>query len=172
MAVVALLVVGLPMTPGGIEPAYSADDEAAPEPAPPAGQEYTGAKRCASCHFEEYMAWKSTGHAKSFDLLTSKYEKDPKCLKCHTTGYGQPTGYKTSADTALQGTTCEACHGPGSKHEEVSQPFAKKKTLTPEEEKLVNDSIWRMLPKNVCVQCHAVQGHKKSETPPELKKKK
>ncbi len=150
------------------EPTDSADEA---EPAAPADQEYTGAKRCASCHFEQFMSWKKTGHSKSFELLTAKYENDPKCLKCHTTGYGKPSGYDDASDTALQGTTCEACHGPGSKHEEVCKKFQNKKELSPEEDKLARDSIWLMLPKNVCVECHKVQGHGKSETPEELKKK-
>lgn len=140
------------------------------EPTPPAGQTYIGAKRCASCHFEPFMSWKKTGHAKAFEVLTPKYQKDEKCLKCHTTGWGEPTGYKDGEKT-LAAVTCETCHGPGSKHEEVSQPFTTVKNLPPEQEKLVRDSIWRTLPKNICIECHIVQGHKKSETPPELQPK-
>ena len=33
---------------------------------PPTDQEYTGTKRCASCHFEQFMKWKATPHAKAF----------------------------------------------------------------------------------------------------------
>jgi len=114
------------------------------------------------------MSWKKTKHSKAFEVLTAKYQSDEKCLKCHTTGYDKATGYKTAADEALAGVTCENCHGPGSKHEEVAQPFAKVKELTPEQEKMIRDSIWKMLPQNVCVTCHSVQAHKKSETPKEL----
>jgi hypothetical protein len=143
------------------------------EPAPPAGQSYTGAKKCSSCHFEQYMAWKKTNHAKSFELLPAKYQKDAKCLACHTTGYGRPTGFKALAsDANLAGTTCEACHGPGSEHEEVCKAYAQKKKLTPEEEKLARDSIWKILPGNACTSCHKVQGHHPSETPKELQTKK
>jgi hypothetical protein len=158
------LIVAVALVAAGPQPAYSAD-----EPAPPEGQTYTGSKRCASCHFEQYMSWTKTKHAKAFDLLTSKYETNAECLKCHTTGYGEETGYKTADDKALAGVTCETCHGPGSEHEEICQQFGKKK-LTEAEEKICNDSIWRMLPKNICVECHGVQGHKKSETPDDLKK--
>lgn len=150
--------------------AEAAAAEAA-EPAPPANQTYTGSKRCASCHFEQYMKWKKSGHSKAFDMLTSKYETDAKCLKCHTTGYGEPSGYKDQATTpSLAGVTCETCHGPGSVHEEVSKPFAQVKELTPEQEKKIRDSIWMMIPKNVCVECHKVQGHHDPETPKELRK--
>jgi hypothetical protein len=138
---------------------------------PPENQTYTGAKRCASCHFEQYMSWNKTAHAKAFALLTAKYEQDEKCLKCHTTGYGEPSGFKDKTSTAaLAGVTCESCHGPGSEHETISQKFAKVKTLTPEQEEQVRGSIWLMLPKNVCVECHTVQAHGESQTPKELRK--
>ena len=137
------------------------------EPAPPEGQTYIGAKRCASCHFEPFMSWKKTKHAQAFEDLTAKYQKDEKCLKCHTTALGEPTGYK-DGELTLAGVTCETCHGPGSKHEQVAQPFTTTKKLPPEQEKMVRDAIWRNLPKNVCVECHVVQGHKKSPTPPEF----
>ena len=151
--------------------ASGADDEDAIEATPPADQEFIGTKKCSSCHFDQFLKWKQTKHASSFKLLPEKYQEDEKCLKCHTTGFGKPGGYKTSADTDLQNTSCEACHGPGSKHAELTKTFAKKK-LTPDEEKIARDSIWKVEPHNGCVKCHKVQGHHKSETPPELKPKK
>ncbi len=142
------------------------------EPPPPKDQTYVGVKECASCHFKQYIAWKKTGHAKTFEQLTAKYEKDPKCLQCHATGYGKPTGFKDKASTPnLAGTTCEACHGPGSKHVEICKALGKKK-LSPEEEKKARDSIWKMSPHGACLHCHVVQGHQPSQTPPELRKKK
>jgi hypothetical protein len=147
--------------------AASAADAA--EPAPPADQEYIGSKKCSACHFDQFVKWKKTGHSKSFDLLPAKYQADEKCLKCHTTGYGEPTGYKTAADVDLKGTGCEDCHGPGSKHAEISKPFASQKP-TAEQAQLCRDSIWKMLPQNVCVTCHMVQGHHDSMTPKELQK--
>lgn len=164
-----IVAVGLVFTALTAPHAYSQDGAAA-EPAPPAGQTYTGSKRCASCHFEQYISWKKTKHSSAFTDLTSKYQSNAECLKCHTTGYGEATGYKSSADTGLAGVTCEQCHGPGSEHEKVAQGFGKKK-LTEAEEKQVRDTIWAVLPKNVCIECHEVQSHKKSSTPPELQKK-
>ncbi len=157
--VVALVAVWMPMQ------SVQAD--------PPADQEYTGSKRCGSCHFEQFTKWKKDAHSKAFALLTKKYEADPKCLKCHSTGYGQPSGFKdVKSSAALTDVGCESCHGPGSKHEEISQKYAQVKTLTKEQEEEVRGSIWLMLPKNVCVECHTVKGHHDSETPPELRKKK
>jgi hypothetical protein len=150
--------------------ARSAEPEEVKEPAPPAGQTYTGSKRCASCHFEQFMKWKVEKHSKTFDLLPAKYQKDPKCLKCHSTGYGEPTGFKDIASTpSLAGNTCENCHGPGSKHEEVCKPLAKVKKLTPAQLKAAKDSIWLLLPGNVCVTCHLTKAHQESETPKELR---
>ncbi|MHB8900639.1 MAG: cytochrome c family protein [Thermoguttaceae bacterium] len=126
----------------------------------PEGQTYTGAKRCSSCHFEQFMTWKKLKHPESFNNLPAKYKTNEECLKCHTTGYGEPTGFKTAADTGLAGVTCEACHGPGSKHEEVCQAYKNKKELTDQEKALCEGSIHKMLP-NVCMSCHKVIGHGK-----------
>jgi hypothetical protein len=136
--------------------------DAATEPAPPAGQTYVGVKRCSSCHFKQYISWKKTKHAKeAWESVTEKYRASAECLPCHTTGYGEATGFKDAASSAnLAGTTCEACHGPGSKHEEVCKPYLNKKTLAPEEEKIARDSIYKILPRNICASCHVAQGHK------------
>ena len=174
-----IVVVGAPVALllmvviSGREAARSAAPAADEEPAPPAGQTYTGSKRCASCHFKQYLKWNKDKHSKAFTLLTAKYEANPKCLPCHTTGYGEPTGFKDKASTgSLAGITCESCHGPGSKHEEVCKPLAKIKELSPAQQKMANDSIWRVLPRNVCVDCHVTKAHKDSETPAELRTKK
>jgi hypothetical protein len=134
--------------------------EAVAKPAPPTGQDYIGMKRCSSCHFKQYMTWKKTKHAKeAWESVPAKYRTSAECLPCHTTGYGQPTGFKDEASSPnLTGTTCEACHGPGSKHEQVCQQYVNKK-LTPDEEKIARDSIYKVLPRNVCVACHVTKGH-------------
>ena len=130
--------------------------DAVPEPAPPTGQTYTGVKRCSSCHFKQYMTWKKTKHAKeAWESMPAKYRTSAECLVCHATGYGEATGFKDETSTPnLAGTTCEACHGPGSKHEEACKPFLNKKKLDPDEEKIARDSIYKVHPRNVCVACH------------------
>jgi len=130
------------------------------EPAPPADQRYTGVKKCAACHFDQHLIWRKDKHAKAFENLPAKYKTDASCLKCHTTGYGEPTGYKSAADANLAGITCEVCHGPGSKHDETCKPLANVTKLSAAQEKLARDSIYMMLPHNVCVTCHSSKGHK------------
>ena len=160
---IALLVVGCVLAGNTVHSQPPEAKDAAPEPAAPSGQTYIGVKRCSSCHFKQYMSWKKTKHAKdAWESVPAKYRTAAECLACHTTGYGAATGFKDAASTAnLVGTTCEACHGPGSKHEEACKPYLNKKKLDPAEEKIARDSIYKVLPGNVCTACHAVpQGHK------------
>lgn len=169
-AVLALLLAVTPPAAAQTGAAKSPSGEAEPEP--PEGQTYTGTKRCASCHFDQFMKWKKTKHSQAFEILTAKYQKDAKCLKCHTTGFGKETGFKDRASTPdLIGVSCEDCHGPGSKHEEVAKKFSAVKKLSAEQDKTVRDTIWKMTPKNICVECHLLQGHHDSQTPPEMRKK-
>lgn len=130
------------------------------EPAPPSGQSFIGSKNCSACHFDQFLIWRKDKHAKAFDILPAKYKNDASCLKCHTTGYGEPGGYAKAADTHLAGISCEACHGPGSKHAEICKPFANVSKLSPEQEKQARDSIYKMLPQNACLSCHTSKGHK------------
>ena len=105
------------------------------------GAAYMGVKTCKRCHLKQYKTWKTTKMAKTFEVLKpgissetkvklkfdpqKDYTRDAKCLECHTTGFGLPGGYKIpepgdskAAKRAKEnkGTTCEACHGPGSKY--------------------------------------------------------
>lgn len=174
-AMAGVLALGFALSQAPLAVAQADDAKKAPvaaEPAPPEGQTYVGTKRCAACHFDEFLKWKKTKHSQAFDVLTAKYQADAKCLKCHTTGFGEATGFKDKAKTPdLLAVSCENCHGPGSKHEEVAKTFSATKKLSPEQEKTVRDTIWKVLPQNVCITCHMVQGHHESQTPPEMRKK-
>lgn len=68
-------------------------------------QTFVGAHRCKGCHAKAYTKWKSSAHAKAFQLLPANKRNDPACLRCHSTG----------SSAHLQGVQCESCHG-GGKH--------------------------------------------------------
>lgn len=116
------------------------------------GASYVGIKRCKICHMKQYKTWKTTTMAMTFEVLKpgvraeakarlkfdpqKDYTRDVKCLECHTTGFGMPGGYKipkagdsNAAKRAKdnEGTTCEACHGPGSKYIAIHKDAMKKK---------------------------------------------
>ena len=152
-----VLAIAMAATLGSAQPppAQRATSSTVPE-----GQTYIGSKQCAACHFDQFLLWRKTKHAQAFEILPARYKADSSCLQCHTTGHGQPSGYKNASTASLAGTTCEACHGPGSKHAEVTKQFAKKKKLSAEEDKIARGSIHLILPTNICASCHADKGHK------------
>lgn len=89
---------------------------------PPKGAKYVGAKKCRSCHPKPYKTWRKTKHYKTFKKLEGGEKKNPDCLKCHTTGYGQPGGFVSEEETPkMTGTGCESCHGRGSAHIEAAK---------------------------------------------------
>lgn len=105
---------------------------------------YVPGKKCKTCHIKTFKAQSETPHAKSFENLTGAGEEgNAECLSCHTTGYGKPGGFVDAASTAdLAGTTCQACHGPGSAHIE--------KGLSKEQRR---EAIQKT-PKDACTKCH------------------
>ena len=69
---------------------------------------FLGNKFCGKCHPAEYESWKTTPHATAFEVLKSD---ETRCLPCHTTGFGYPTGYWNETFTPkMAGIGCEECH--------------------------------------------------------------
>ncbi len=98
---------------------------------------YVGSKKCAECHEQEYQKWsKYTKKSHSFeDVMKMKHDLTPEelksCYGCHTTGYGDPTGFRDPVSTPdLKEVGCEACHGPGSAHVESNSPADIKVKIT------------------------------------------
>ncbi len=129
--------------------------------------EYIGVKKCKMCHMKQYKSWKETGMARSFDTLkpgtyaeekkkagldpNKDYTTDPNCLKCHTTGYGKPGGFKSmDATPGLAGVQCEVCHGPGSKYITVMKKNRKYKRAEIKAAGLVIPSE----DEKGCLECH------------------
>ena len=113
---------------------------------PPADAKYVGANKCMACHMQLHKAWKETKHAKVYEQLQGDEVKNPECIKCHSTGYGKPSGFTDIEKTPnLKGVTCEACHGPASAHIEA----ALNKPDTGDWDTKINK-----VPQNVCINCH------------------
>jgi predicted CXXCH cytochrome family protein len=96
-------------------PAYADDAQTR------ADEMYVGSDTCKGCHPAKYDGWNSTLHPEAWDELNNTTKpKVPACKVCHVTGYGLigQDGFNPANDTpvAMQGTQCEACHGPGEDH--------------------------------------------------------
>lgn len=104
----------------------------------PADATYVGHENCKMCHSDQHKKWLTSKHARAFELLAATDKAaDPECLPCHSTGFGKEGGFAPGAtDPDLRGVQCEACHGPGSKHNGNKEKI----TRTP--------------PATVCTKCH------------------
>ncbi|MBI5468028.1 MAG: hypothetical protein HY891_02755 [Deltaproteobacteria bacterium] len=79
---------------------------------------YLGYSSCAECHPPFLESWKRTRHAGAFrSLEDAGKSRDPECVKCHSTGYGEEGGFYSATSTpGLANVQCEQCHGPGRGH--------------------------------------------------------
>ncbi|MBN2208926.1 MAG: cytochrome c family protein [Candidatus Coatesbacteria bacterium] len=86
--------------------------------APPGDACYVGPTACRKCHAEQYDGWQRSAHSHSHETLVEKGRLgSPECLRCHATGFGEAGGFVDSQTTpGMAAVTCEACHGPGSRH--------------------------------------------------------
>jgi hypothetical protein len=80
---------------------------------------YLGAKVCSRCHSDISDRFQKSPHRTAFERIRNVDDRKS-CLKCHTTGYGDFSGYGSeeavSKKVELEGVRCEACHGPGTAH--------------------------------------------------------
>jgi hypothetical protein len=103
-------------TPLTIDDPHAVDPNAIPGVSPTA--KFVGSASCQSCHPQSHEVWQKSGHAHAFETLKkSGSDADPHCIKCHTVGFGQPSGYRRPLGVdSLVDVGCESCHGPGSEH--------------------------------------------------------
>ena len=106
---------------------------------------YVGSSSCQPCHEEQYKSFETYARkSHSFESvqkmakgLTPEEIKD--CYSCHTTGYGEPSGFVSKQKTPeLKNAGCESCHGPGRLHIETQDPH----------------NILREVTLKVCQKCH------------------
>lgn len=86
----------------------------------PNGLAYTGSFACSGCHKMIYDHWYKTKHGTAYNTLVDDgHQYDPECIQCHTTGYGEISGFLNDEKYQnLIHVGCESCHGPGNKHRE------------------------------------------------------
>lgn len=112
---------------------------------------YMGNRACAECHKKVYDKWSLLSHAKALRTLETTKKginaKRPDCLRCHTVGFGQPSGFNVAEyPRELGGVGCESCHGPGQLHISLAKAGLKRAVMTT-----------RSIPqgnKTLCIQCH------------------
>ncbi len=107
---------------------------------------YVGVEVCKACHLESYNTWKAGPHGGAFKtLLTVHRDRVPKCVQCHVTGMGLPTGFRFGQESQpdLRNVQCEVCHGPGQVHA-VDRPGDP-------------DTIRRTMKIESCERCHDVE---------------
>jgi hypothetical protein len=123
------------------DPANAAADRV---PGVRAAADFVGSRRCVECHKTAGAIWEQSAHARAFaSLVERKADADPKCISCHTTGFGSPSGYRREFGSGkMVHVGCESCHGPGSLH--VRQR---------EGDKAINFT-YRPLGAGDCRQCH------------------
>ncbi len=118
---------------------------------------------------QQLKIWQESEHADAYKtLLTDRAKKfspeiepskNPKCLKCHTTGYGSNAKSFGPKFKIEEGVQCESCHGAGSAYKPV-------KIMKNRSESIRNGLIvWKNDDeiKSTCLECHNEESptHKK-----------
>lgn len=95
------------------------------------------AETCASCHETQVAQWRETPHAHAWETVVKDGRtKDPECITCHTTRYGERGGFVSAEATpGLAGVGCLSCH-------RISEGHPNDTTEAPE------------ITPQVCVSCH------------------
>lgn len=90
---------------------------------------FVGNSKCRLCHREFFLGRKRDPHDHTTEkLVPTNNEKNPKCIVCHSTGYGMPSGFEDMEKTPrLANVQCEGCHGPGNVHIELAKDKVKNK---------------------------------------------
>lgn len=143
--------------------------------------EYVGSKKCKMCHIKEHKSWAKTKMGQALDTLKpgsvaevkkkfnldpqKDYTTDPECIRCHTTGFGQPGGYviadagdKKAVKHAkkLANVGCESCHGPGGKYVDLHKELLMSKRKYTWEE--MSAAGMRKVDVTTCRTCHNGEG--------------
>ena len=92
---------------------------------------YIGTAACQQCHEQEhsnFVKFSKKAHSrKNVEKMRNKITREELegCYSCHTTGYGEKSGFTSYDKTPQLGDVgCETCHGPGSVHAESGDAAA------------------------------------------------
>lgn len=112
----------------------------------PDTREYAGVDACVGCHPAEYAQWGRTAHVRAYRTLRERAEqRNPDCLACHATGFGEVGGFADPATSQrLLNVQCEACHGPMAEHAREANTAGR--GMKPSPGLTVNEAT--------CVRCH------------------
>jgi len=92
---------------------------------------YVGDQTCIACHSSQHEIWSGSAHSHAWKTLQEDLRDgvpatvDPRCVTCHTSGYGHVGGFGSEAlpeaqrwspESPLVDVSCETCHGPGQAH--------------------------------------------------------
>src|SRR5438067_1254010 len=69
-----------------------------------------GSVACRTCHAEAYKVWSQSAHARAASTL-GENRKTALCLQCHS------RDEQRSGQAAVEGVSCETCHGGGRYYE-------------------------------------------------------
>ena len=117
-------------------------------------------KTCGSCHYDQYLQWRSEKHATLAASLPIKHETDQNCTKCHAEAGFVRSSVSTDAHHTYVGVACESCHGPALEHVRFNVQFIHSPPLEPRLEEAARQTIRKGKPATACVQCHVGQSHK------------
>jgi len=116
---------------------------------------FVGNSKCRLCHRKFFIGRKKDPHDHAMEsLLSSKYEKNPRCLTCHSTGYRTKSGFVDMQRTPrLANVQCEGCHGPGNIHIDIAKDKLRNKEKFIEGGFLAGQDSPDILRK-MCKSCH------------------
>jgi len=128
----------------------------APKPTPPPGPaaylqraKYITVAKCKMCHKPVFTAWDTTLHAKANKQLPWEADAANTKVPPAETVYRYTTGYNAETKTwSEKGTTCEACHGPGSEHFTATKDQRKALITDPAKLQTTGQKV------SICGRCH------------------
>jgi hypothetical protein len=117
-------------------------------------------KTCGSCHYDQYLQWRSEKHSALAETLPAKYAKDQSCTNCHAEAGFASSSVALDVQHANVGVACESCHGPALEHVRFNVRYIHSPPFGPRLEEAARQSIRKGRPTTTCVECHVGQSHK------------